>query len=574
MKKSKWFLSWMLVPLFLFAVGVSGCASDEETVVPDAETAVPAAETAVPAAETAAPAAETAVPVAETAEPAEETVLRYAAPSFGVERMDPSKGFTGAITTGPLIDWLTVFSSDGELEPGLALSWEQADDGLSWTFKLREGVKFHNGDEMTGEDVRFSLMDGFTRDGSTSANIKRFRASLREVEVVDDYTVRMHTNGPWVTLPHDLSTFGGIEGVVLPSKYIQEVGWDGYEENPIGTGPWTFVRFETGNIIEFEANDDYWNGRPKFDRLEVLLVPEGSTRIAMLEAGEIDIADIALDKATSLESAGFTVVEYPIRATVRINLWGTYEEGWSPYYSDPVPTASKEVRQALNLAINRQELVDALFAGRGEPAAITQGSHSIGYQELEPYPFDPDRARELLAEAGYPDGFDMSIFSYGAGPFPSFQQVAEAAAGYWQQIGVNVDIIPTDLGVMRPKYFGELPQDESIIGNAGVIGLPTGLNGLNDLNIWFNIKGGNMKLAGNTAHEATLAAEAATTLEDLAGHVRKGFRIIYDDYRNVPIAHTPGSIWAYGNGLASVDPYPSLSSAIQTSLWRAEPAGN
>ena len=530
MKKRNWSLSGLWVLIVLLAVGASGCGSDEES------------------------------------------VLRYAAPSFGVERMDPSQGFTGAITTGPLIDWLTIFSTDGELQPGLALSWEQADDGLSWLFKLREGVKFHDGEEMTAEDVRFSLMEGFTREGSTSAKATTYRKRLKEVEIVDEHTARIHTNGPWINLPFLLSTFGGIEGVVLPSHYIQEVGWDGYEDNPIGTGPWTFVKFETGNMIEFEANDDYWGGKPKFDRLQVLLVPEGSTRIAMLEAGEVDITDVGLDQAAGVERAGFTIAEYPIRATVRINLWGTYEEGWSPHYSDPVPTASKQVRQALNLAINRQEMVDTLFVGRGEPAAITQGSHSIGYQDLEPYPFDPARAKQLLAEAGYPKGFDMKIFSYGAGPFPSFQQVAEAAASYWQAIGVNVEIVPTDLGVMRPKYFGKMPQDKSIIGNAGVIGLPTGLSGLSDLNIWFNLKGGNMKLAGTTAHEATFEAEAATNLADQVTAVQKGFRILYDDYRNVPIAHTPGSLWAYGNRLGFVDPQPSLSSALQTSLWKAEPA--
>jgi len=504
----------------------------------------------------------------------DERVLRYASPSLGVERMDPSQGFTGAITAGPLIDWLVVMSSDGKLEPGLALSWEQSSDGLSWLFELREGVEFHDGEEMTAEDVRFSLMEAFTREGSTSANVNRFRNSLKEVEVVDDHTVRIHSNGPWLTLPHDLSKFGGIEGVVLPAHYINEVGWDGYEANPIGTGPWKFIRFETGNIIEFEANDDYWGGKPKFDRLEVLLVPEESTRIAMLEAGEIDIADISLDKAAGLDSRGFTIAEYPISATVRINLWGTYEEGWSPYYDEPVPTASKQVREALNLAINRQEMIDTLFTGRGVPAAITMGTHSIGYQELEPYPFDPTRAKQLLADAGYPSGFDMTIFSYGAGPFPSYQQVAEAAASYWQAIGVNVTIVPTDLGVMRPKYFGELPQDESVIGNAGVIGLPTGLNGVNDLNIWFNIKGGNMKLGGNTAHDATLAAEAATSLDAMVVEVQRAFRILYDDYRHVPIANIPGSLWAYGNGLEKVDPQPSLSSAIQTSLWEAVPASD
>jgi len=137
-----------------------------------------------------------------------------------------------------------------------------------------------------------------------------------------------------------------------------------------------------------------------------------------------------------------------------------------------------------------------------------------------------------------------------------------------------VTIVPTDLGVMRPKYFGELPQDESVIGNAGVIGLPTGLNGVNDLNIWFNIKGGNMKLGGNTAHDATLAAEAATSLDAMVVEVQRAFRILYDDYRNVPIANIPGSLWAYGNGLEKVDPQPSLSSAIQTSLWEAVPASD
>lgn len=496
---------------------------------------------------------------------AKELTLRFATPSFGLERMDPSQGFTGAITAGPLLDWLTEYTPEGQVKPSLAESWEQAPDLLSWTFRLRKGVKFHDGQELTAEDVKYSLVEAFRRPESTSASVTKFRKGIKDVEVVDRSTARVVLTEPWISLPYDVATYGGIEGVVLPKHYLEKAGWQGFEDGPMGSGPWKFVEHKQGDSIEFERSNDYWQGAPKFARLRVLLVPEQSTRIALLQSREIDIADISPEKVPEAEKAGLKVVNYPLFSTVRVNLWATY-------YPDAGPVGNIKVREALNLAVNREEMIKTLFNGRGEPAAVTLSPHTIGFpKDLKAYPYDPARAKQLLAEAGYPNGFEIKIYSYGAGPFTQYKEVSEAVAGYWSAVGVKVTVIPTDLTTMRPRYFGDKPQDPSIVGQAGVIGLPTGTDGVSDLNIWWTQSGKNMKLAPNL-DDITLQAERARNVEELGEKVRAAFGILHKDFRNVPIAHIRGLYWAYGNQLGSLKVNPYLSNALAATLWTAIPA--
>ncbi len=496
---------------------------------------------------------------------ARDLTLRFATPSFGLERMDPSQGFTGAITAGPMLDWLIEYTPEGKLAPSLAQRWEQAPDLLSWTIQLKKGAKFHDGTEMTAEDAAFSLKDAFRRPESTSASVSKFRRAIKDVVVVDPATVRVVLTEPWITFPYSLSSYGGIEGVVLPKQYITRVGWQGFEEKPMGTGPWKFVEHKRGNSLEFERFGDYWQGAPKFARLKVLLIPEQSTRLAMIQTGEADVADIAPDRISEVEKSGKKVLEFPLFSTVRVNLWGTY-------YPEAGPVGNVKVREALNLAVNRDEMIKALFNGRGQPAPVTMSPHTIGFpQDLKPYPYDPARAKQLLAEAGYPNGFDIKFYSYGAGPFTQFKEVGEAMAGYWGAIGVKTSIIPTDLTTMRPRYFGDKPQDPSIVGNAGVIGLPTGLDGVIELNTWWTVKGANMKLAPNV-DDLAAQAESARTIEEMTDKVKQAFGVLHRDYRNVPIAHVKGIVWAYGNQLGSVRVIPTLSQALAATLWTATPA--
>lgn len=490
--------------------------------------------------------------------------LRYATTSFGEENLDPTvTSITASLgLAGPLWDWLTEVTADGKLEPSLAVSWKPSGDGLTWVFRLRQGVKFHDGSEMTAEDVQFTLMEAFRRPEAKSSRAVQFRKAIKDVEVVDRHTVSIQLAAPWPTLPFDVSNQPGIEGIVLPKHYIQKVGWPAFSRRPVGTGPFKFVRHQVGTAIEFEAFKDHWKTPPKFDALRITVVPEAATRIAMLKTGQVDLADVSLDEIPEIESSGLKVVEDPQPNSVRIHLYGTY-------YKNAGPIGDLRVRQALNLAINRGEMVRTLFRGRGKPAAVfPPSSISIGYpRELKPYPYDPQRARKLLSEAGYANGFTIKLYSLATGGFAQFQQVAEAVAGYWEAIGVRTSIVPTDIGAFRPLYMAS-PQSPQLVGQASVFVTTGRLNGADDLRIWWTMGGKITKLANNVEDLSKKAAEGRS-VEEIAHLVDRAYETIYRDFRSVPIADVSGTLWAYGNQLADIKVRahrgyitPSLATAI------------
>lgn len=491
--------------------------------------------------------------------------LRYATGSFGEESLDPT---TTAITAslglaGPLWDWLTQVDASGKLSAGLALSWKASSDGLAWTFELRPGVKFHDGTEMTAEDVRFTLMEGFRRPKAKSSRTRQFRKGIKSVQVLDRYTVKVETASPWPTFPYDVSNQPGIEGIVLPKQYIERVGWDGFAQKPVGTGPWKFKRHEVGNFVEFDAVETHWKHTPQFSSLRIFLVPEAATRLAMLKTGQVDIARISLDDVPQVQSSGFEIAEDPQPTSVRIHLYGTYEDNAGPL-------RDARVRQALNLAINRAELVETLFHGKGKPAGVFPASPiSIGFPaELKPYPYDPQRARDLLAEAGYPNGFTIRLFSLPTGGFAQYQQLAEVVAGYWEAIGVRTTIVPTDIGAFRPLYMAA-PQSPEIVGQAGVFATTGRLNGSDDLRIWWTKRGRITQLANNV-EDLSSSAAARATIAGIAEDVRKAYGVLYADYRGVPIADVKGVLWAYGNRVGDIQVAPHRG-FIEPSLATATP---
>ncbi len=496
---------------------------------------------------------------------AEATTLRYAAGNFGEESMDPTRTSISASLglVGPLWDWLTEVDAAGNLTPGLALSWEPAGDGLSWTFKLRTGVRFHDGSEMTAEDLQFTLMEGFRRPKAKSSRVKQFRTGIKEVQVVDSHTVRIVTAKPWPTLPYDLANQPGIEGIVLPKAYIQKVGWDGFARKPVGTGAWKFVEHEVGNFIEFEAVKDHWRASPGFDRLRTVLVPEASTRVAMLKTAQVDVARISLDEVPEVTQAGFKIAEDPQPTSVRIHLYATY-------YDEAGPLKDARVRQALNLAIDRKEIVETLFHGKARPAAVFPISPiSIGFpKDLEPYPFDPAKAAQLLAEAGH-SSLQVKLFALSTGGFTQYLQLAEIVAGYWEAVGVKTSIVPTDIGAFRPFYIAN-PQSPEIVGQAGVFATTGRLNGSDDLRIWWSSAGRIVKMANNVDDLAKQAAGEAT-IDGIAAQVRKAYKILHGDYRGIPIADVNGILWGYGNGVDSISVRPHRG-YIEPSLATATPA--
>ena len=228
-----------------------------------------------------------------------------------------------------------------------------------------------------------------------------------------------------------------------------------------------------------------------------------------------------------------------------------------------------DVRKALNLAINRDELVQTLFRGAGKPAAVFPVSElSIGYPKgLKPYPFDPAEARKLLAKAGYPNGFKIKLFSVPTGGFTLHQQVSEAVAGYWEAIGVKTDIVPTDIGAFRPLYI-KRPQAPQLVGQASIFATTGRLNGASSLGIWWTKSRKILQLAENV-DDLYAATQKAGTVKEIADLTEKAFRIIYSDYRSIPIADVAGILWAYGNqvGGITVAPHrgyvtPSFATAV------------
>lgn len=325
------------------------------------------------------------------------------------------------IYEGPL--WI---DDDNELVPSLATEWEVSDDGTVWTFNLREGVKFHNGETMDGDDWVASW-----QAASDEANVYGYVYSkVQSVEVIDDLTVRMTLPEPDALFAREL-----VEWAILPASQYEEEGLEGIEAHPIGTGPFQFVSWDRGDRIILDAFEDYWDeGLPKVDALVFRPIPDSSTRLAAVQTGEVHIAQrFNSEEAATLEGAAdVEVVTYPVDRVYYI-AFNNMTTGVG------TPLEDAQVRQAMNYAVDRQAIVDSLFDGQAALATGLIATSSFGYDtSIEPYPYDPERAEELLAEAGYPDGFEIG-FACPTGAYVNFEEVCQAVAGYFEAVGITLE---------------------------------------------------------------------------------------------------------------------------------------
>src|SRR5215831_421681 len=287
---------------------------------------------------------------------ADRDTLIIALDTLGAQVMDPIADTRAphAHYHAPLWDSLVGFDFEkGGIGPGVAERWTLAPDGKSWTFYLRKGQRFHNGDPLTAHDVKFSL-ERIMSPESISSGAAALRRAVDRIEVVDDLTVRVHTKG---VIPHfaaSLSRAVFMEGTVMPKKYIETVGVKGFREKPVGSGPWKFVRNVAGDRIEFEAVDyPHWRGTPQFKRLTLLLVPEQSTRLAMVRTGEAGIASIGPEAIKEVRGGGMKIVTVPGTMQAIYQFWGLYR----PEVKGS-PLNDVRVREALSLAIDRQQIID------------------------------------------------------------------------------------------------------------------------------------------------------------------------------------------------------------------------
>ena len=322
------------------------------------------------------------------------------------------------------------------MAPSLAESWSMSPDGLVYDFVLRKGVKFHNGDAVTAEDVKFSL------ERYRGASAKPLKESVAAMETPDPGRVRIRLKRPW---PDFMTYYGSLTtgaGWIVPRKYLEKVGDDGFKRAPVGAGPYRFVSFNPGVELVLEANESYWRKSPSVKRLVLKSIPDEATRLAMLKRGEADVVYL-LQSALAEEArrtAGLTLRPTPIVSTH----WLAFLDQWDP----KSPWADRRVRLAANHAIDRQVMNEAITLGFSRITwSIIPQSFDF-YWQPPAYPYDPARAKQLLAEAGYPRGFD-------AGDFwcePATATMSEAAIGYLQAAGIRVRLRPLERAAFFKGY--------------------------------------------------------------------------------------------------------------------------
>jgi peptide/nickel transport system substrate-binding protein len=382
--------------------------------------------------------------------------LKVAVQQFTGEITDPAHaGFGMLVYQAPMFDYLVTIDAKREIVPGLAEKWTVASDGLTYTFHLRKGVRFHTGDEMTSEDVKFSIE---RLAGKTGVFIAPLLAALDSIQTPDPYTAVFKLKKPDADFIGYLSPVDTTIGAVVSKKYITRVGDEEFANKPVGTGVWKLTERKKGAYFAYEAVPHPYRPKPAYDKLRITLVPEESTRVAMLQRGEADLGDIGYDAAKRLKASGDQVFEVQNAFSAFVSFIGVWEER-AKKNNIPQRLENVNVRKALAMAIDRKELLDFMIDGRGQLAGSFLGfPGTFGFDaEMEKkyqIAYDPAGAKKLLAEAGYPNGFKQRMYSMPLAGATWFPKAMEVIADYWKKIGIDVELIQTEWGALNPIIYG------------------------------------------------------------------------------------------------------------------------
>ena len=324
------------------------------------------------------------------------------------------------------------------MAPSLAESWTVSPDGLIYDFILRSGVKFHNGETVTADDVKFSF------DRYKGAANKALKDKVRTVQIVDPLRVRFVLKEPWPDFLTFYASPATGAGWIVPKKYVEKVGDEGYKKAPVGAGPYRFVSFTPGIELVMEAFDQYWRKSPSVKRLIFKSVPEESTRLAMLKRGEADIVySVRGALAEELQrTPGLTLKPTILHGTQ----WVNFVDQWDP----KSPWADKRVRMAANHAIDRNAINKAETRGFSRiTASIIPHSFEFAWQPPL-WSYDPAKAKKLLAEAGYPNGFNAGEYSVDS----AYSSVVEAIVNYLGVVGITAKVRPLE----RAAFFSQFKE--------------------------------------------------------------------------------------------------------------------
>lgn len=432
-----------------------------------------------------------------------------------------------------------------ELEPALATEWSASEDGLTWTFKLSEGVKFHDGTDFNAEAVQVNFERwwdrehplGFRNAGKTYAIWEGLfggykgdeNSFVQEIRTVDDYTIEFVLKEPFAAFPAAIGS--GYFGIASPAA-IEQAGaeYGTPSAQAVGTGPYKFVEWRTGDRIVLEANSEYWNGAPQSQDLVFRFIKEPSARLAELRAGSIDFTvDITPDQLGELQSdSNLQEVRRPPFNVGYLALNPAYE-----------PLSKPEVRQAIAMALNRKTIVESFWSGLATSDSHFTPPSMQQYQDptLDDYEYDPDTAQQMIADAGYPNGFDLELWYMPVSRpyYPTPKPIAEAFAADLGAIGINVSLNTKDWAAYLDDRLKEPGYQAFMLGWTGDYGDP-------DNFLYYHFGPGGTKDIGNWEDpelfrlltEARAESDESKRVELYA----QAEKILFDAALRIPVVHS------------------------------------
>jgi peptide/nickel transport system substrate-binding protein len=308
--------------------------------------------------------------------------------------------------------------------PSLAESWTLAKDGVTYEFVIRKNAKFHNGDHVTAEDVKFSF------DRYKGSGAKLLKDKVKEIQTPAPNRVRFILKEQWPDFMAFYGTSATGAGWIVPKKYIERVGEDAYKKAPVGAGPFKFAAFTPGIELTLDAFPDYWRKAPQVKRIVMRSIPDEATRAASVKTGEVDLAYLFGG------AIGSDLKRTPGIRVVAPLLYGVYWLDFLDQWDPKSPWHDRRVRQAASLAIDRNAINQAEMLGLGKAVGAFVPPEFDFALKMDPAPFDPKRAKQLLVEAGFPNGFDAGELT----PLPPYTSLGEAVGGYLQAVGIRTTV--------------------------------------------------------------------------------------------------------------------------------------
>ncbi len=483
--------------------------------------------------------------------------------STSLDPISTTEGETYRVTDSLYETLVSYGEQDTTIHPGLAESWEVSADNLVYTFHLLEGIKFHDGSDFNADSVVFNFDRWMNGDEEKFPYYTMFggykgqpEAVIKEVKALDSKTVQFTLFRPQAPFLKNLamSAFG-----IASPKAVEKYG-DTFREHPVGTGPFKFVEWKPNDKIVIEKNDGYRDAKQvKLKQIIFKVIPDNSTRLNALENGEIDLMDGVnpSDKSKISGNKNLQLIERP-----------SMNVGYVGFNTEKAPFNNKKVRQALNMAVDKKALIDAFYAGQAAVAKNPMPPSIEGYNDaVQDYKYDLTAAKNLLAEAGFPDGFTMELWYMPvARPYmPEAQKVAEVLQGEWKKIGVTVETKTVDWATYLDNAAkGDLPA--FMLGWTGDNGDPD--NFLYTLLDKESIGSNNYsRYVNEDLHKLLIAAQTETDQAKRNDLYNQAQVIIHDDAPWIPLVHSKPLI-ASGNDVAGYEPHPTGSESFAKTYFK------